>query len=109
MSFLGLLIGTGILWVLNMLAVQPLAWYLTSRHRLNTAGVSVVEGAAEVTERAVDTKMYIIADVLVLGVVGFALGLVAGWFFIGIAWESKSWPGMLVFIGSSILGSLIHG
>jgi len=57
----------------------------------------------------VPTGPYIIADVIVLGVAGLLLGLFTGSFFIGFSWKARDWPGMIVFIAASFVGSALHG
>jgi len=56
---------------------------------------------------AIPTGYYILADVLVLGVAGFLLGLITGYFFIGISWRAKDWPGMIAFVVASLIGLLL--
>jgi hypothetical protein len=109
MNLVGILIGTGILWLLKAVLVMPIAHYLTNRQLVKQAGALSPEGQANVPVEAIDTKLYILVDLLVMGTAGFLLGIIVGWFFIGITWEGKSWPGMIAFIGSSVLGSMMHG
>jgi hypothetical protein len=52
--------------------------------------------------------MYILADVIVMGAGGFLLGLLTGYFFIGISWRARDWPGMIVFIIASLVGSALY-
>jgi len=40
---------------------------------------------------------------LVLGTVGLIGGLLGYWF-LGLSFEAKGWPGMIAFIGASFLG-----
>jgi len=60
-------------------------------------------------EEVIPTGYYILADVIVLGVAGVLMGLISGYYFIGFSFKPKDWPGMIVFIISSLIGSLIHG
>ena len=109
MNLLGILIGTGILWLLKAVAVFPLANYLNRKKLAKATVASSPVGEGEAAVATMDTKLYILADMLVLGTAGLLMGLIAGWFFIGITWQWKGWPGMLAFIGLSIVGSIIHG
>ena len=61
------------------------------------------------SEDQIPTGFYILADVIIMGVAGGLLGLISGYYFIGISWKPRDWPGMIVFIGASLLGSIIHG
>lgn len=60
-------------------------------------------------EDDIPTGYYILADVIVLGVAGLLIGLVTGSYFIGFSWKAKDWPGMIVFIIASLIGSAVHG
>jgi len=117
MSFLGIVIGTGILWFLTAVLVNPLANYWTKK-RLKDNNLPIPKDAKEMENlddemkkkiQSIFNRNYILADVLVLGISGFLLGILSGYFFVGISFEGKSWPGMLVFIISSITGSILHG
>ena len=48
-------------------------------------------------------------DVVILGIVGFAVGWFTGFGLIGISLNPKGWPGMIAFIGLSFLGSSLRG
>ena len=111
MNFTGILIGTGILWMLNSLVVNPVAQLLT-KTRNKELQLSYEGGQVASQEKSpprISTGYYILVDVVILGIAGFLLGRLFGWFFIGFTWKAKSWPGMIVFIATSIVGSLIHG
>ena len=111
------IIGTIILWVLKSLGTVPLSRFLS---RSREAGYTPpteseisqseeVAGAGEKKEvEAIPTGYYILADVLVLGVAGFLLGLITGYYFIGISWRAQEWPGMIAFIVASLIGSLLQ-
>ena len=60
-------------------------------------------------EEQIPTGFYILADVIIMGVAGGFLGLISGYYFIGFSWKPRDWPGMIVFIVASLVGSLIHG
>ncbi len=61
------------------------------------------------SEEQIPTGFYILADVIIMGVAGGLLGLISGYYFIGFSWKPRDWPGMIVFIVASLLGSVIHG
>lgn len=44
---------------------------------------------------------------IVLGLAGLIAGLIGYWF-VGIALDLKGWPGMIAFIGLSLLGAAMH-
>jgi hypothetical protein len=92
----GFLIGTGIIWGLSALLVTPIARALTGPG-----------GAA--TDDRIDTGYFILVDVLILGITGFIMGTLWGWYFIGIAWRARFWPGVIAFIVSSIIGCVMRG
>ena len=110
MNILGFVIGTGILWILDAMLVNPLSHLISNLgHReLQLSPVSVENEEAQ-PNPGVAPWLYIVVDVLVLGIAGFILGLTMGWFFIGISTKAKGWPGMIAFIVLSIAGSTIHG
>jgi hypothetical protein len=96
------LFASAALWVLELLFVNPLAAFFSRRKatqlaRIDGAAIPVPGGAGT------DTGNYILASVLVLGSAGLLLGL-AGYWFIGFSTRAKAWPGMLAFIGLSLLG-----
>lgn len=110
--FLGILIGTAVLWGLGLLVVNPIAKHFTNQTIAQEYSTGMVpKDQATISSRvnSVFTRNYIITDVIVLSVAGFLMGIVAGWFFIGISWNWRSWPGLIAFIGLSVLGSAIHG
>ena len=100
----GILVGTAILWILNAALVAPLAARSLTR-RLASEGLSV-ESLDDLPEeeknrwKRVATNCFIQWDLLVLGVAGLIGGLL-GYYFIGISFESKGWPGMLAFSASN--------
>ena len=50
---------------------------------------------------------YILTDVLVLSIVGLLIGFFTGWFFIGVSKKLIGWPGMIMFILMSLVGSFL--
>ncbi len=130
------IIGTAVLWFLKIVGTYPLATYLYRRKKPEYAKLSegevpesekIKEGVEEIpteitsqqaTGRArpekkkkaeeIPNKYYITADVLVLGVAGFLLGFISGYYFIGISLKARDWPGMIVFIIASLLGVGAH-
>lgn len=121
---MGWILGTLILWGLKLIVV-PFARLLAGDEvRVVTppaqtpAGDAAPLGATDTTPAAappagvqteIPTGYYIIADVIVLGAAGLLLGLFTGSYFIGFSWRARDWPGMIVFILSSLIGSLFHG
>lgn len=105
--YTGVLIGTAILWGLNMIFVSLLTNLSLSR-KMVAAGITN-ENFGSLSEdqkshwKSVATGHYIIWDVIVLGTAGVMMGLL-GYYFIGISFKLKKWPGMLAFIGASLLG-----
>ena len=109
----GIIIGTGILWLLTAIAVQPLANHLLKRRleepELTYLNSDDLDEKDQVKLRAIANRCFILADVLVLGIAGLVMGLALGWFFVGLAFDKNGWPGMLVFIIASIFGAITHG
>jgi hypothetical protein len=108
-TFEGILIGTGILWALNLILVMPLTNLLVSRWLARPALANITGGteapAGATAPDSVVTGCYMLADTLVLGVAGFLFGALLGWFFIGISFEFRGWPGMIAFIAMSMIGA----
>jgi hypothetical protein len=130
------IVGTAVLWLLKIIGTYPLATYLYRRKKPEYAKLGegeipesekIKEGVEEIpTETTsqqatgrerpekkkkaeeIPNKYYIIADVLVLGVAGFLLGFISGYYFIGISLKARDWPGMIVFIIASLLGVGAH-
>jgi hypothetical protein len=103
----GILIGTAILWVLSAVLVVPLTNGCVKREMV-AAGVapgtvSQLPLAEQRRWRRIATVYYILWDILVLGGAGFVGGLLGFWF-VGISFEPKGWPGILAFVGASFLG-----
>ena len=112
MNILGFVIGTGTLWILEVMVVNPLSRLLSNLSprvlQLSLCG-DENEATHQKTKPDVPTLLYIVVDVLVLGLAGFVLSLALGWFFIGVAGKTRGWPGMIAFIVLSIAGATIHG
>jgi len=111
-TFEGILIGTGILWVTNALLVIPITNYLV-KNKLSTPAYAHIgtdmKAAAELPEfNSLVVRCYMLVDVLVLGIVGFLMGTILGWFFVGISFEAKSWPGLIAFVALSMFGASMH-
>jgi len=109
--FLGILIGTAMLWILGLLVVNPLAIYFTKRQLnqiLNAGAIPQDQNVITAQTSSIFTRNYILIDVIILSIAGFLMGYLAGWFFIGISWRARDWPGLIAFIGLSILGSYLH-
>jgi len=113
MDFTGILIGTGILWGLTVLVVLPVA-RLIQRHWLVPALSSTSQDQSNKEGKvpfggSISPSAFMIADVLVLGVAGFLLGVTTGWWFVGLAFQRYHWPGLLAFVGASWLGAHLAG
>jgi hypothetical protein len=114
MSFLSILIATGILWGLTALVVMPLTGYLVGRKLQEPAYAHLNKDEDELSEddkkqlESLATKYFILADVLVLGIAGFVIGLF-GYYLIGIAFDRRGWPGMIAFIAASLTGVATTG
>ena len=111
-TFEGILIGTGILWVTNALLVIPITNCLV-KNKLSTPAYAHIgadmEAAAELPEfNSLVTRSYMFVDALVLGIVGFLMGVILGWFFVGISFEAKGWPGLIAFVTMSMFGASMH-
>ncbi len=130
MSFIGLIIGTAVLFALTYGITLPLARAISgSRGNRSTtlentadqsnlepssisqSGVTMTPAGQTQTVKAgdaidsVDTGTFIIVHVMVMGIAGFLLGAVAGIYFIGFARQAKMWPGMIALIVTSLIGS----
>ena len=108
-TFEGILIGTGILWAMNAILVVPVTNYLV-KQRLGAPDYAHVSGNMEVAAEHPDfnglvSRCYILVDTLALGTAGFLMGAILGWFFVGISFEARGWPGMIAFIVMSFVGA----
>ena len=91
---------------------SPLAKLLTKRKfALQYADSSLPQNEQELSEKisGMYNRNYILIDLIVLSTAGFLMGLLVGWYFIGISWRARDWPGLIAFIGLSFLGSFLHG
>ena len=79
-----------------------------STENLPDAGVQPTQPPVQVEDQ-IPTGFYILADVIIMGVAGGLLGLISGYYFVGFSWKARDWPGMIVFIVASLIGSAIHG
>lgn len=119
MNYLSWIIGTAILWVLKTIGTTPLAKLLTrslgnpqpAPPPPSEDEMTLPEGAdtPQATSRKTEIPAgyYILADVMVMGFGGLLLGLITGYYFIGISLKIRDWPGMLTFIAASFIGSFI--
>ena len=118
MSFTGILIGTGILWGITVLIIQPIVGHLLVRKLQEKPEYApLLEKKDEEIELNEDqqsyvnslaTKLFIAVDTAILGIAGLLIGVFSGYYFIGFSWEAKSWPGMIAFIASSFYGALLY-
>lgn len=120
MNILSFIVGTAILWLLITFVSIPLARYLAQLGSGEPAQAPPTGKKIEPTEEEISasenkkneidlipTGYFIVSDVLVLGIAGFLIGLVSGYYFIGISTKAKHWPGMIAFIIMSIVGATI--
>jgi hypothetical protein len=109
--FGSILIGTAILWVLSAALVGPISNLWARRALMSPAHAylrgDVLDDAAKAELAKLNTKCYIITDVIVLGVAGLMGGLLGYWF-IGISFKAKGWPGIIAFVGLSLLGVAVR-
>lgn len=107
----GIFIGTGIVWFSILVIINPLSKYLTKRKSIyqpvNEFEVQPGQEISQITDKS-STRNYVIIGVITFAIIGFAVGRTTGWYFIGISWKPKDWPGMLAFIGFSLLGSYLY-
>jgi hypothetical protein len=108
MDIWGFILGTGIMWILSAVVVTPLARAFTKSGR-KTPQASTESGQITFDGEEITTECFILAHVVVLTVAGLLLGLLLGWFFIGITWRGRNWPGLIAFIVASMVGSAMHG
>lgn len=116
MNALSWVIGTAVLWVLKTIGTIPLAKLLFNSfgnpepappmesQMPPSEDVAIPQAASRRVQ--IPTIYYIMADVAVMGIGGFLLGLISNSFFIGISLRARDWPGMLTFIAASFIGSL---
>ncbi len=107
----GILVGTGVLWALNLIIVAPLTQLLVTR-RLSMPAYAHVRGNPEAAKdlpefKSLVVRSYMQVDTLVLGIAGFLFGSLLGWSFFGISFEAKGWPGMIAFILMSLAGASV--
>jgi hypothetical protein len=113
-------IGTAILWGLKALVTNPLARLLYRSMQPEPEYIPPpVESAAPLPEgviapqetgkktQEIPAGYYILVDVAVMSIAGFLLGLITGYYFIGISLRTRDWPGMLAFIAASFIGSFL--
>lgn len=105
-----ILIGTAILWGLSALLVIPLANFLFERKRGELACAAGAEARGSEAEdlAGLATQCFILADVLVLGTAGLVAGLLGYWFF-GVSFNARGWPGIVAFAAASLLGVHLRG
>jgi hypothetical protein len=105
-----IIIPTLIIWLISGLLVNPLAQKLTARQLNLTPGLDLKALPEEERKKVekVFVQRYILTGIVILGIAGIVGGLL-GYFFVGISWEKKSWPGMIAFILGSFLGFTARG
>ncbi len=116
MDMVGWVIGTGTLWVLNAILVAPLASAIARKSLLkqglpfsfNEETMKELDEETKSRVHRIVTRSYILVDILILGGVGFLAGVLFGVYFIGFSLKREGWPGMMMFILSSLLGATLH-
>ena len=108
----GILIGTAILWILNIALVMPLTNMSLCR-RMAVEGVNVESSESMPDDEKkrwqnIATNYYMMWDVIVLGLAGLIGGLL-GYFFFGFSLEAKGWPGVIAFVGASLFSCFVLG
>ncbi len=103
MDFLSIILGTGILWGLKIFGTYPLAKYIQKNNPPPSSNSSPAVTVDDVD--AIPLNFYILADIAVLGIGGFIISLITGWFFIGFSLKPRDWPGMAAFIIATLFGS----
>lgn len=111
MDLLGIVIGTGLLWGLTFIFVLPLTHILLQR-KLAQPAYAHLNGTelSKESEAKLDwlqTRCYMLGDVLVLFTAGLILGLL-GHAFVAFATRWASWPGVIAFVSASFLGVTIR-
>ena len=119
---MGWVIGTLILWGLKLVVVPLARVFAGGKAEVPVTpapageaaiplepGIDPVAAPPAAPADDIPTGAYIIADVIVLGIAGLLLGIFTGSYFIGFSWKARDWPGMIVFILTSLMGSAIHG
>ncbi len=108
----GIVLGTLLIWGLTVILVHPLTQFSLNRalcaHRLAAVRIDDLSEATQNHWKCVAMWHYIAWDVLVLGTAGFIGGLM-GYYFFGIAFQGRGWPGMLALIGGSFAGLAAGG
>jgi hypothetical protein len=110
---MGIIIGTAILWGLTAILINPIV-DAQLRSRMESEGVYVSSmEQLSVGERAywdgVATRIYILWDVIILGIAGFLGGYLLGYGLIGISLNVKGWPGMISMIVLSFISAGMRG
>ncbi|HEX9745370.1 MAG TPA: hypothetical protein VGB30_08075 [bacterium] len=110
---LGILIGTGILWLMDLILVRPIVNAMVSG-RMRSEGVfpedlEGMSGGDIAYWQRVHDQIFIVVDVIVSGIAGFIAGFGFGMTLIGMSFTRTGWPGMLAFIGLSFLGAYMSG
>ncbi len=93
-----ILITTAALWLIDLFIVLPLARFFAKKYHPKMSKDNV---------NGVPSWYYILADVLVLSVGGFLVGITTGWYFFGIAFRKEGWPGIIVLFVTSLIAANI--
>jgi hypothetical protein len=102
------LICTLIMWGLTAIAVVPLAKRMFAKAVASNPEMSLAANSESLSEemkaklQSLYNTIFIKADVLVMGIAGFIVGM-AGFPMFGFAWKANAWPGLLALMGASFL------
>jgi len=66
------------------------------------------EGETAQAAAQIPARIYILADVIVLGIGGLLISLFTGYYFLGFSLKAQGWPGLIVFMVASFIGSAAH-
>jgi hypothetical protein len=105
MDFGSFIIGTAVVWGVIYLLVNPLAKVLAIA-RLKSISGQTSHGSMDTN--SIPERYYMFMGSLIFAIIGLAIGVATGTFFIGLSWKKKDLPGMATFILSSVAGSFIN-
>lgn len=94
------LIGTAVSWVLTFVSTALTKALFGMRKVDKGEGKQVEE---------LPTGPFIFIDVLINGIAGFLIGILSGYYLIGITWKAIYWPGEIALIVMSFIGSAFYG
>jgi len=108
---LGIILGTALIWLTTLAIVNPATKYFVKRKLAYQAAdvynIQMEQETPQISNKSY-TRIYVATSVVVFAVVGFLVGRTTGFYFIGLSWRWRDWPGLIAFIGFSLLGSYLH-